>query len=113
MLVRVRWALRQTGFGVCWNLPAVYNKGVLPRHDGIANNGFTPGNQAPGHGPEGLVQPPPVLDLWKVDYAVGLHLDVIDLERPHQDIVLLLRYGLRRGAIEARGPVDLANGLLG
>ena len=52
------------------NSPSVHDQGVLPRDNVGPDDGLAPGNQAPAHGAEGLVEYAPVLDLGEVDDAI-------------------------------------------
>ena len=94
--------------GEGYNVPAVYNQGVLARDHLLANDQLAARRQAPATRTKRAVQNPAVLDLGQVDDAVGLDLDVELVQRLHQHRRRLRAKGCRRQAVEGRRPVDVA-----
>lgn len=89
------------------HLPPVYYKRVLSSNNAVGNGRFRPGDQTPSHRAKGLVEPPSILDLREIDDTVRLDLDILLVQRPHQDVELRLGHWSRRDAMVAVLPVDV------
>lgn len=81
-------------------------KRVFPRDSFGRDDSLSPWRKAPASRTEGSVQDATVFDLWEIDYAIRLDLNVIDINWGEEDIGGLFGEGLGGEALERIGPVD-------
>lgn len=63
------------------DIPSVRNERILSCNALPRNNCLSPWRQSPTARPKRLIQYPPVLDLWEIDYAIRLALHVVEGNR--------------------------------